>query len=159
MAARSGDPWQQEFNEARVLADDAFVLLQERRSQLANAADASVARLSAASRRKLNSLNSKVSALEASLAQGDVSAKEQDRRRDCVARLRTHAAQLAELLAKKDGGSRRCVRLWPAARARSSGSLRRSACGDPGCPRGFVRPRAPQRRRRRGRRRLRGARS
>jgi hypothetical protein len=71
-----------------------------------------VARLTAASRRKLNALTSKVSALEAALTQGDVSAKEVDRRRDMVARLRTHVAQLSELLARKDAPQgRRCARL------------------------------------------------
>ena len=108
----SKDPWLQEFGEARLLGDDAFVLLQERRACLATSADASVARLTAASRRKLNALTSKVSALEAALTQGDVSAKEVDRRRDMVARLRTHVAQLSELLARKDAPQgRRCARL------------------------------------------------
>jgi hypothetical protein len=110
MAAARGDPWLREFAEARILADDAFVLLQERREQQQQQADAGVARLSAASRRKLTALSTKVSALEAALSAGDVSAKEVDRRRDMVARLRVHVVQLTELLSKKhDAAGRRCA--------------------------------------------------
>jgi hypothetical protein len=105
MASR--DAWLGEFDEARRLADDAFVLLNERRDQLQQNADASVARLTAASRRKLNALGSKVAALEAALGDDSgVSAKERDRRRDMVARLRTHIAQLTDLLSRKDAPAR-----------------------------------------------------
>ena len=107
MASAPQDAWQGEFDNARRLADDAFVLLQERREQLTQHADAGVARLTAAARRKLNALGSTVSSLEASLSQ-NVSAKEADRRRDMVARLRTHIAQLQELLARKNAPARRC---------------------------------------------------
>ena len=107
MAAR-GDAWIADFDEARRLADDAFVLLNERRDQLQQNADASVARLTAASRRKLNALGSKVTSLEAALGDESqaVSAKERDRRRDMIARLRTHIAQLTDLLSRKDAPSR-----------------------------------------------------
>lgn len=106
MASR--DAWLAEFDEARRLADDAFVLLNERRDQLQQSADASVARLTAASRRKLNALSSKVASLEAALGDDNqsVSAKERDRRRDMIARLRTHSAQLTDLLSRKDAPAR-----------------------------------------------------
>ena len=102
------DAWIADFDEARRLADDAFVLLNERRDQLQQNADASVARLTAASRRKLNALGSKVASLEAALGDESqsVSAKERDRRRDMTARLRTHIAQLTDLLSRKDAPAR-----------------------------------------------------
>ena len=108
MAAAARDTFTADFDEARRLADDAFVLLNERRDQLQQNADASVARLTAASRRKLNALGSKVASLEAAIgddSQG-VSAKERDRRRDMVARLKTHNTQLTELLSRKDAPAR-----------------------------------------------------
>ena len=67
--AGARDPWQREFNETRQLGDDCFLLLQERASQLQLNASASVARLSAASRRKLNALNSKIDRLSATVAE------------------------------------------------------------------------------------------
>ena len=67
--AGARDPWQREFNETRQLGDDCFLLLQERASQLQLNAAASVARLSAASRRKLNALNSKIDRLDATVAE------------------------------------------------------------------------------------------
>jgi hypothetical protein len=108
MAARGGDPWLAEFAEARVLSDDAFILIQERRSQQAAAADASVARLAAASRRKLTALGSKITALEAALPGSGLSESETNRRRDMILRLRTQATQLAELLTRKDAVADRC---------------------------------------------------
>ena len=108
MAVAARDTFTADFDEARRLADDAFVLLNERRDQLQQNADASVARLTAASRRKLNALGSKVASLEAAIGDESqaVSAKERDRRRDMVARLKTHSAQLTELLARKDAPAR-----------------------------------------------------
>ncbi len=75
------DPWLREFNEARQLGDDCFLLLQERNAQLQTTADAAVARLSAASRRKLNALNSKIDRLESSVAQADLYVRAVSRRR------------------------------------------------------------------------------
>lgn len=67
------DAWTRDFNEAKLLGDDCFLLLQERNAVLqTSTTDASVARLSAASRRKVNALNSMVDRLEASVSEGGV---------------------------------------------------------------------------------------
>jgi hypothetical protein len=70
-----GTAWSREFNEAKVLGDDCFVLLQERNGLLQTTSaesDASVARLSAGARRKVNALNSMIDRLEANLGEGGV---------------------------------------------------------------------------------------
>ena len=62
-----------DFNAAKLLGDDCFLLLQERNGLLQKSPnDSGVARLSAASRRKLNALGSMIDRLEASISEGGV---------------------------------------------------------------------------------------
>jgi hypothetical protein len=62
-----------DFNAAKLLGDDCFLLLQERNGLLQKTPnDSGVARLSAASRRKLNALGSMIDRLEGSINEGEV---------------------------------------------------------------------------------------
>lgn len=97
------DAWTEQLNDAKGLADECFLALQQR-PQAATAAD--LARLTAHSRRKLNALSSAVEALEEGLAGAGVSDNEAARRSDVVRRLGAHAATLADMLKTQRRGAR-----------------------------------------------------
>jgi hypothetical protein len=90
------DPWMGDFNAAKLLGDDCFLLLQERNGLLQKTPnDSGVARLSAASRRKLNALGSMIDRLEGSVNEGGVcvSTPALSLRATCAA---THAVPISQ---------------------------------------------------------------
>jgi hypothetical protein len=64
MLGGKGDPWLREFNDAKLLGDDCYKLLQGKEE---TAEAAAVARHTAATRRKLTALNTKIDKLEATV--------------------------------------------------------------------------------------------
>ena len=114
------DPWMGDFNAAKLLGDDCFLLLQERNSLLQKTPnDAGVARLSAASRRKLNALGSMIDRLEGSIGEGGVCVHPQcPRATPC----RCHQAPAAQCMW--------CMRPGFLTSPRLPAGLTRSATGD-----------------------------
>ena len=95
----SRDPWLREFDDAKLLGNDTYQLLQTAKDEKDAA---SAARHTAATRRKLQALTTKIEHLDATAGLDEsLSSREADRRRDMVSRLKTQSSQLAQLLKQR----------------------------------------------------------
>eukprot|EP00192_Tetraselmis_astigmatica_P019689 CAMPEP_0117681766 /NCGR_PEP_ID=MMETSP0804-20121206/19190_1 /TAXON_ID=1074897 /ORGANISM="Tetraselmis astigmatica, Strain CCMP880" /LENGTH=213 /DNA_ID=CAMNT_0005491611 /DNA_START=177 /DNA_END=818 /DNA_ORIENTATION=- len=96
------DPWVQDFQDAKQLADEIVSSIQERNS-LHRSGGSEASRMTAAARRKLGILGTKIDRLEDLLNSSEcanISENERNRRQDLIAVLRSRKDQMTGMLSR-----------------------------------------------------------
>jgi len=103
------DAWVREFQDAKQLADEVMASIQERNTKF-RSGGSEASRMTAAARRKLGSLATRVQGLTELLASGEcrnLTDSERNRRRDLIGVLRSRHEQMTGMLSRHQAD--RCV--------------------------------------------------